>query len=125
MIYDYICQNHMDNDCWGCPYKEKVGRNTTCRDWIAGNVEEAARLADKYVRNGMCIIDRNNPPFVGRLYDGRYQQICPVCFDVHVLKEKDIFVDEYIGKRAYTCPKCKTINTLKKQKNKITEAVNA
>lgn len=103
MKYDDFCERHLYNDCWGCPFKEKAGRNKTCKEWIAENKADAAMIVAKYIENGMCIIDRHHLPFVGKLADGRYQQICPQCFDVHVIAERDVFFDDYIGKLAYVC----------------------
>lgn len=119
-----ICSERMLRDCWGCPFKCKAGRNSTCMDWIDSHQAEADEMARQYLDNGHCLWDRKTKPFVGRMKNGKWQQICKRCESVVVLNARDVYYDDYVEEWQYDCPVCHITNKLRQQKRPLAEITN-
>lgn len=114
-----ICGERIQRNCLGCPFKEKATRKATCMQWIDSNRVEADKIAEQYKANGNCLYNRNDPPFVGLMKNGKFQQICDHCDHVHILKRREVYKDEYIGKWVYECPTCHHISLLRQMKKTV------
>lgn len=101
-----VCANRLCHSCWGCPFKGKAPRSKTCRDWILVNKDKAEKMANKFIKNGYGLYNKNNPPYVGRIDKDHVRQICPRCDHISVLKNSEVYKDDYIGKWMWTCPHC-------------------
>ena len=119
-----VCVDRLDQDCWGCPFKEKATRSKTCKEWIDDHKQEATEIATTYINNGWCLYDKKNPPYVGRIDKERVRQICPRCQHISVLNNKEVYMDSYIGKWMWTCPHCHHSWKLMKSK-KMSEDLDA
>ena len=97
-----ICIERMEHDCWGCPFRSKIGRNTTCKDWVYSHMEEANKLAKLYIKNDRKDVNA----FIGKLKDGVWQQRCANCESVIVIRERDLIFDNYVNEVQYVCPIC-------------------
>ena len=116
-----ICSDRMDHDCWGCPFKCKAGRRSTCMDWINANQEKATEMAEKYAANGFCMYDKKSKPYVGKLKSGKWQQICKRCQSIVVINPSDIIYDEYVEEYQYECPVCHKMWKVVQQKQSLSD----
>lgn len=114
-----ICKKRSEYNCWGCPFKTKAGRKSTCKEWIEENQEEAWQIAFQYVKNGYCLYDRFHKPYVGQLKDKSWQQICPKCQNVVNIKNNAKYWDDYVEEWRYECPICHNETRLRQDKRSI------
>ena len=113
-----ICNERLPKNCWGCPFKAKAGRSTSCMEWIDAHEIEALDMAELYIKNGHCLYNRAKKPYVGKLPNNKWQQVCRRCDAVVVLDRRDIVFDDYVEEYQYDCPVCHLTQSLRPQKRK-------